>query len=83
MKILHIIRKRGDTYPLEIADIQRKAGDETKVLLVQDAVLSCKGDAASFCCKEDADARGVGCGNQVDYREMVKMIFDADSVVNW
>jgi hypothetical protein len=31
----------------------------------------------------DAEARGVGCGNQVDYAQIVNMVFDADSVVNW
>ncbi|MGA2193011.1 MAG: hypothetical protein ABSG42_06520 [Nitrospirota bacterium] len=83
MKILHIVRKRGDAYPLNIAKLQNKGGDEAKVLLMQDAVFSCAGDGASYCCKEDAEARGVGCGQQVDYNQIVQMVFDADSVVNW
>jgi len=83
MKILHIIRKKGDTYPLSVAAAQKSAGDEAKVILLHDAVLSCSGDAASFCCKEDAEARGVSCGNQVDYNTIVKMVFEADSVINW
>ena len=83
MKVLHIIRKKGDTYPLSIAATQKSGGDDVKVLLLQDAVLSCSGDASSFCCKEDAEARGVSCGNQVDYSQIVNMVFDADSVVNW
>ena len=78
-----MVRKKGDTYPMEIAAAQKAAGDEVKVLLMQDAVLSCKGDQMSFCCKEDAEARGVGCGNQVDYDGIVKMIFEADRVMNW
>ncbi len=83
MKVLHILRKKGDAYPLSIAATQKAGGDDVKVVLMQDAVLSCNGDANSFCCKEDAEARGVGCGNQVDYAKIVEMIFDADSVVNW
>jgi sulfur relay protein TusB/DsrH len=83
MKILHILRKRGDTYPLNIAAAQKKAGDDAKLLLMQDAVFSCTGDASSYCCKEDAEARGISCGNQVDYGQIVNMIFEADSVVNW
>ena len=83
MKILHMVRQIGDTYPLEIAAAQKAKGDDVKVLLMEDAVLSCKGGADSFCCKEDAEARGVGCGNQVDYDGIVKMIFDADIVNNW
>jgi len=83
MNILHIIRKKGDSYPLELAAAQKAAGDSVKVLLLQDAVMSCTNDAASFCCKEDADARGGSCGNQVDYKGIVNMIFEADSVINW
>jgi len=83
MKILHMVRGIGETYPLEIAAAQKAAGDDVKVLLLQDAVLSCKGDAATFCCKDDAEARGVGCGNQVDYNGIVKMIFESDIVNNW
>ena len=84
MKVLHILRKRGDSYPQSIAAAQRAAGDDVKVLMLQDAVLSCTcNDGNAFCCKEDAEARGTGCGNLVDYKGIVKMIFDADSVVNW
>jgi sulfur transfer complex TusBCD TusB component (DsrH family) len=83
MKVLHIIREKGDAYPLEVIAAQKAAGDEVKVLLMQDAVFSCNTVAESFCCKEDAEARGTGCGNHVDYNEIVNMVFDADSVVNW
>jgi sulfur transfer complex TusBCD TusB component (DsrH family) len=83
MKVLHMVRKKADSYPMDIAAAQKAAGDEVKVVLLQDAVLSCKGDAGTFCCKEDAEARGVGCGTQVDYNTIVKMIFEADRVVNW
>jgi len=83
MKILHMVRGMRDTYPLEMAAAHKAQGDDVKVLLMQDAVLSCTGDASTFCCKEDAEARGVSCGNQVDYNAIVNMIFDADQVVNW
>ncbi|HLB25045.1 MAG TPA: hypothetical protein VJM83_01820 [Nitrospirota bacterium] len=82
MKILHIVRKKGDTYPLAIAASQKSGGDDVKVLLMQDAVFSCGGDG-TFCCKEDAEARGGCCGSQVDYGQIVNMIFEADSVINW
>lgn len=81
MNILHLVRKKGETYPLEIAAAQKAAGDSVKVVMLQDAVMSCSGDG--YCCKEDAEARGGSCGNLVDYRGIVKMIFEADSVVNW
>lgn len=83
MKILHMIRNRGDVFPMDIAAAQKAGGDDVKVVLIQDAVFSCVCDPSSFCCKEDAEARGVGCGNQVDYKDIVKMVFDSDSVVNW
>jgi hypothetical protein len=83
MKILHMIRQNHDSYPMDIASAQKAAGDDVKVVLLHDAVLSCAGNASTFCCKEDAEARGVSCGNQVDYQGIVKMIFDADIVSNW
>lgn len=83
MKILHMVRKKGDVYPLAIAAAQKASGDDVKVLLLQDAVMSCTGDKQTYCCKEDAEARGTGCGTLVDYDAIVKMIFDADSVINW
>jgi len=83
MNILHIIRQKGDAYPMQIAAAQKAGGDDVKILLLHDAVLACSGDANTFCCKEDAEARGTGCGQQVDYDAIVKMIFEADSVVNW
>lgn len=83
MNILHMVRQKGDSYPLEIAGVQNLGGEKVKVVLMQDAVLSCPGGDHVFCCKEDAEARGVGCGNQVDYKAIVDMIFEADSVINW
>lgn len=83
MNILHIIRQKGDAYPMQIAAAQKAGGDHVKILLLHDAVLACSGDSNTFCCKEDAEARGTGCGQQVDYDAIVKMIFEADSVVNW
>jgi hypothetical protein len=83
LKILHLIRKKGDAYPLQIVESQKKAGDDVKVVFLQDGVFSCTGDGASACCTEDADARGVSCGNKVDYKGIIDMIFDADSVINW
>ncbi len=83
MKILHMVRRKGDALPLQMADSQRKAGDDVKIVFLQDGVFSCKGDGTSVCCAEDADARGVSCGSKVDYKGIVDMIFDADSVINW
>ncbi len=83
MKILHILRKRADAYPMQVAADQKAEGNDVQVVLLHDAVLSCRGDASTFCCKEDAEARGVSCGSQVDYNQIVNMVFEADSVVNW
>ncbi len=83
MKILHLIRKKGEPYPLQIVESQRKAGDDVRIVFLQDGVFACTGDKNSVCCAEDADARGVSCGSKVDYKGIVDMIFDADSVINW
>ena len=47
MKILHLIRRKGDAYPLQIAESQKKAGDDVKVVFLQDGVFSCTGDGSS------------------------------------
>ena len=83
MKILHILRRRGDAFPMQVVADQKAGGNDVQLLLLQDAVLSCTGDGSSFCCKEDAEARGVSCGSQVDYNQIVNMVFEADSVINW
>lgn len=83
MNILHIIRHKGEAYPMQIVAAQKAAGDNVKVLLLHDAVFTCPSDANTFCCEEDAEARGTGCGQKVGYDAIVKMIFEADSVVNW
>ena len=48
MKILHMVRKKGDAYPLAIAAAQKASGDDVKVLLLQDAVFSCVGDKETY-----------------------------------
>ncbi len=84
MKILHIMREINDTRALETARAQA-AENEVTVVLLQDAVLgqvSWEGEV--YACREDVEARGGGQGaQQVEYRELIRMIFGHDRVIMW
>ena len=84
MKILHIIREMGDERALETAQAHALEHEVTVVLL-QDAVLGrlpSKGEV--YACREDLEARGGRHGvKEVEYRELVRMIFGHERVVMW
>jgi len=83
MKILHIIRNPNDETPLEIAISQSKEHD-VAVLLLHDAVYA-NPDVhfKVYACTADAQARGVTEHECMDYKKIVKMLFEYDKVVSW
>lgn len=81
MKILHIIRNPNDSTPFEIAISQSK-DHEVAVVLLHDAVYAKPGIPA-YACEADARARGVTGHECVDYKGIVKMLFEYDKVVSW
>lgn len=87
MKTLHIIKKTEDAMAWDTVLRQReKAADTVAVLLLHDAVFTpCPGEGAGiFACRDDVAARGVKTSAAlVGYEEVVRLIFDADSVVCW
>lgn len=86
MRILHIVKNKHDTLALSIAKEQALAND-VSVLLVHDAVLIDNSPINSlkvFACKDDVLARGGGIQyRQVDYTEIVNLVFDNEQVISW
>jgi len=84
MKILHIIREINDKRAVETARAQAASHDVT-VLLLQDAVLSrFPWEGEIVACREDLEARGGRPGvREVEYRDIIRMIFGHDRVVMW
>lgn len=84
MKLLHIIREMGDKRAFETARAHAAEHQVTLVLL-QDAVLSqVPWDGVVCACREDVEARGVKTEyKEVEYRELVGMIFGHDRVIMW
>lgn len=81
MKILHIIRNPNDTTPLEIARFQSVEHD-VAILLLHDAVYMTP-DIRTFACEADIWTRGVTMHESIDYKGIVKMLFEYDKVVSW
>ena len=83
MKILHIIRNPNDETPLEIARSQSKE-HEVAILLLHDAVYSNPDvQFKVYACTADAGARDVAEYEGVDYKKIIKMVFEFDKVVSW
>jgi sulfur relay protein TusB/DsrH len=83
MKILHIIRHPNDETPYEIARSQSEE-HEVAVLLLHDAVYVIPDvQFKVYICTSDAEARGVTRHECVDYKMIVKMLFEFDKVVSW
>ena len=86
VKILHIIKKPDDSSAWQTAIRQRdKKGNQVRVLLIQDAVFNpIRDDVEVFACQDDVIVRGVKTeASLVGYRDIVKMLQDADSIVCW
>lgn len=90
MKVLHIIRKKGEGFPRDVISEHRKT-EKVSVLLVQDAVFLFAGlrdgagpGMATYACKDDLVARGMDPGpGALSYQEMVSLIWENDRVVCW
>lgn len=87
MKILHILRQKDDAYAWEMAELQgQELETEVIVLLLHDAVFSSPNQSSLkiFACQDDILARGLG-GRfpALNYSEIVQLIFDCDTVINW
>lgn len=84
MKILHVIREIDDMRAFETARAHSVEHQVTLVLL-QDAVLSrfpWQGEV--YACREDLEARDLKTeAREVEYREIVGMIFGHDRVIMW
>ena len=86
VKILHIIKKTNDSSAWQTAIRQRdKKGNQVLILLIQDAVFNpIRDDMEVFACRDDVIARGVKTeASLVGYKDIVKMLQDADSIVCW
>lgn len=89
MKILHIFRNIKDN-AIDIALEQSKTND-IGILLMHDAVLSNFKAIVLSSCKvyvlsEDVKARNISLPaevKQVNYEDMVKLIFEYDKVISW
>lgn len=86
MKILHIIRERND--PLALRAIMEPVSEEiveVGVLLLHDSVLSTLPDGIKvYACRDDVEARGIKVlYSTLDYGEIIKLIFDYESVITW
>lgn len=83
-KILHILKRKGDPFPLGI--IRKEAGsNEVTVILIQDAVdLDLNGTAAKvFALSEDSKDSKSASYPRIGYKEMLEFILNADTVVTW
>ena len=83
-RILHILKRKEDLFPLEI--IRKEAGsNEVSILLIQDAVgLNLNGLGAKvFVLSEDLKDPQNRSYPQIGYKEMLDFILKADSVVTW
>lgn len=83
-KILHILKKKEDSFPLDI--IRKEAGsNEVSVILIQEAVdLNVNGIGAKvFVLSEDLKDQKNPSYPRIGYKEMLEFILDADTVVTW
>ncbi|RUM28377.1 MAG: sulfurtransferase TusB [Aquifex sp.] len=78
VKTLWLVRKLGDFSSDYL-------GEEDVVVLIQDGVLRYPSREGWYVCKEDAEARGLKFKEDVliSYKEIVKLIEEAEKVVVW
>jgi len=86
-RILHILKERNDPYPLELIRKQA-ASDYVIVILIRDAIGVEIPDSKVSVCVLSEDGRdhktpGREFYRQIDYKEMLEMIFSCDTVVTW
>lgn len=86
MKILHIMRERNDPVAFKaINESVRERDGEVSVLLMHDSVLSALPEGIdAYACKDDVEARGINVPYPtLDYREIVRLLVQFDSVITW
>ncbi|MCL4533566.1 MAG: hypothetical protein M1370_00175 [Bacteroidetes bacterium] len=85
MKVLHLLRSLDDERAL--ATVRTHAAEHpTSLLLLQDAVLDRipAFQGTIYALAEDVAARGkVADYEEIDYDEMVRLIFRHDKVISW
>jgi hypothetical protein len=77
MKILHVLRKKDE----RVLNIIKDMGEDNIILFIHDAVYY--DDPNGLYCKKDVEARGLNRKNVIDYDGIVKLIFEANKVINW
>ena len=84
MKILHVIRKPGETLGFEVARCQSE-GHQVAFLLIQDGVLSRPDPSTTvYALAEDLDARGLeAVGIPTDYEGAIRLMAESDKVIVW
>ncbi len=84
MKILHMVREIADGRALETARAHA-AEHEVTLVLLQDAVLGrFPWDGEVCVCREDLEARGAQSkAREVEYKDIIRMIFGHDRVIMW
>ena len=90
MTVLHLVRKLGRAYPLEI--VGEHEGDENvrvRVVYLQDGVylprlVGPSGRREEYVLGEDLAARGLSDDRvAITYGQLADLIFESDRVVSW
>ncbi|WP_024015100.1 DsrH/TusB family sulfur metabolism protein [Aquifex aeolicus] len=78
VKTLWLVRKLGDFSSDYL-------GEDDVVVLIQDGVLRYPSREGWYVCKEDAEARGLKFKEEVliSYKDIIKLIEEADKIVVW
>lgn len=83
-RVLHILKRKDDAFPLEIIRKETQS-NEVNVVLIQDAVdLNLNGIVAKvYLLSEDSKNSKNSSDPRIGYREMLDLILAADTVVTW
>ncbi|HEY5599062.1 MAG TPA: hypothetical protein VIK48_00110 [Candidatus Manganitrophaceae bacterium] len=83
-RILHILKRKNDPYPLEIIRKQSETNEVTVILIQEATHLELKGTKASVSIlREDQEEGRPASYPSIGYKEMLDRIFNADLVVTW
>ena len=84
MTILHILKNKADRYPIDLIKKQ-SAANKISILLIQEArVMEIKEiDVPIFILSSGLKAGHNAIYPTIGYREMLNMIFKAESVMVW
>ncbi len=84
-KTLHLVKSAGNTHPWDLLSHHVSTNADTSVVLIQDAVAANPGSPfPTFVLAPDAAQRGVRPSYPlIDDETLLKMIFEAETVVVW